>query len=84
MKNNEILGEEILKVVDNQLKNNKPAATKQTYNRLIKMGISDIDTKKYIGQCVTVEIFNVMKYHKPFDEERFIRNLHNLPNGPEE
>jgi hypothetical protein len=79
---NKILTAEILKVVENQIRDNKPPETKQTYNRLIKMGISDINARKYIGQCVAVEIYNVMKHHKLFDEERYRRNLEQLPEEP--
>lgn len=82
MKTNEILREQILQVVENQLRDNKPPETRQTYNRLLQSGISDENARIYIGQCVTVEIFHVMKHHQPFNEERFKKNLKNLPGKP--
>lgn len=82
MKTNEILREQVLQVVENQLKDNKPPETKQTYDRLVQSGISDADARIYIGQCVAVEIFNIMKHGKPFDAERYTRNLNNLPKQP--
>ena len=82
MESNEIVRKQILEVVENQLRDNNPPETKQTYARLIKMGISKENAKKYIAQCVTVEIFNVMKHSQPFNEKRFIKNLHNLPKKP--
>jgi len=84
MKPNKIIQEQILQVVDNQLRDNNPPETKQTYDRLIKMGYSSIDAKKYIGQCVAIEIFNIMKHHQPFDEKRYVTNLLNLPKEPSE
>ena len=82
MKSNEILREQIFEIIDNQIRDGTPPETKQTYDRLIKMGYSSIDAKKYIGQCVAVELFNIMKYHQPFDEKRYVENLLNLPKEP--
>jgi len=82
MKHDEMLRRQILEVVDNQLKANDPPETLQTYNRLQQNGISSADAKIYIGQCVAVELFHIMKSQQPFNEKRFISNLHNLPNEP--
>jgi hypothetical protein len=79
MKPNKILHNEILKVVDNQIRAGNPPETKQTYDRLIKMGYSAIDAKKYIGQCLVLEMFDIMKHNQPFDEKRYVKNLLNLP-----
>lgn len=82
MKTNKVLGGEFIKVVENQIKTNNPPETRQTYNRLLKLGIPDSEAKKHIAQCVTIEIFNVMKYQQPFDEKRYINNLNKLPAEP--
>jgi hypothetical protein len=82
MKPNKIVHDQILQVVDNQIRDKNPPEAKQTYNRLIKMGYSAIDAKKYIGRCVAVEIFNIMKHNQPFDEKRYVQNLLNLPKEP--
>jgi hypothetical protein len=82
MKKNEILHKQIIGIVENQLRANKPPITKQTYQRLLDEGISRENAKKYIGQCVAVEIFHVFKSQEPFNEERFTKNLKNLPQAP--
>ena len=82
METNKVLQHAILTTVDNQIRDEKPPETKQTFERLVKSGYSKTDAKKYIGQCVAIEIFNVMKHHQPFDEKRFIKNLLNLPKVP--
>ena len=82
MKTNKRLRAEIIQVVENQLKGNKPPETKQTYDRLVKMGISKEEAKVHIGQCVAIEIFEIMKNQKPFDEKRYIKNLNKLPEEP--
>ncbi len=37
---------------------------------------------KLIGCAVSDELFEIMKYGKPFDEERYVNNLKNLPQLP--
>jgi hypothetical protein len=82
MKRNEIARAQILEVVDNQIRDGKPPETKQTYERLLKMGIDSSNAKIYIGQCVAVEIYNILKHQQPFNETRFVQNLLNLPKEP--
>jgi hypothetical protein len=82
MKTNEILREQIIEIVKNQLRDNDPPETKLTYKRLISMGFTDYDSKRLIGQCVAIELFNIFKHSKPFDEERYIKNLRKLPKEP--
>jgi hypothetical protein len=72
----------IFQIIDNQIRDENPPETKQTFNRLVKMGYSNMDAKKYIGQCVAVEIFNITKHHQPFDKERYLQNLSKLPEAP--
>jgi hypothetical protein len=82
MEHNEILREQILEVVNNQLKNNDPPETKLTYDRLFKEGFSEFQIIQMIGQCVVVELFEVMKSKKPYDQARYVRNLNRLPKEP--
>ena len=82
MKLNEILRAQIFEIIRNQIKDNDPPETKITYNRLKTMGYSDFETNQLIGQCVAVELFQVMKFKEPFDEMRYITNLKNLPKEP--
>ena len=82
MKSNEIVREQIFEIINNQIKGNNPPETKLTYNRLIKLGYNDFEAKQLIGQCVSIELFNVLKHKKPFDEIRFTKNLKKLPENP--
>jgi hypothetical protein len=79
MKENESIREQILSVVDNQLKSNEPPETNHTFIRLKQQGYSEQDAKLLIAQCVSVEIYEVITNRKPFNESRFINNLNNLP-----
>ena len=74
--------DQIFEIIKNQIKNNEPPETKITYSKLIELGFSEMETMKMIGQCVAVEIFEILKNKKPFDERRYIRNLDLLPQSP--
>jgi len=82
MESNEIVREQIFEIIKNQIKDNNPPETKLTYNRLIGLGYNDFETKQLIGQCVSIELYNVLKHKKAFDENRFVKNLKKLPEEP--
>lgn len=61
----------ILEVVDNQLRDNDPPATKEAYNRLLEAGYSASAAKEKIGAVVVEEIYDVMKENQPYDKKRY-------------
>lgn len=79
---NENIREHIFEIINNQLKNNDPPETKETYDRLRETGYNDFETRQLIGQCVAVEMFDIFKFGKPFDHNRYIKNLAGLPKEP--
>lgn len=82
MNSNDIIREHIFEIVKNQIKSNNPPETKATLDRLRKQGFDDSQAKQMIAQCVSVEIFEVMKYRKPYNNERYIKNLNALSKEP--
>jgi len=56
--------------------------TRITYNRLTSLGYNEFETTQLIGQCIAVEIFDVLKHKKPFNKGRYIKNLNQLPKEP--
>jgi hypothetical protein len=82
MESNEIVREQIFEIINTQIKSNNPPETNQTLKRLKELGYKDIDARKLIGQCLSVEIFNLLKYKKPFNLSRYISNLKKLPEEP--
>ena len=72
----------IMEVVENQLRNNDPPQTNQTFKRLIEAGHSAKEAKRLIGCVVSAEIFDVLKKQEPFNLERFVKGLNNLPAMP--
>ncbi len=71
-----------LQVVDNQLRANDPPETRETFNRLVAQGISESDAKLYIAQVVSAETFDMLKHKRPFNRQRYVKNLTRLPEPP--
>lgn len=81
-KANPVLNAAIMKVVDNQIRSNDPPQTGQTLKRLMAAGHSEMEAKRLIACVVSVEIFDVLKQQQPFNLERFVKGLDNLPAMP--
>ena len=75
----EILRATFLKVVDNQIRDGTPAATRQTYERLKRDGHPSAEAKRLIAAVVAAEMFEIVKSQQTFNEGRFIERLHQLP-----
>ena len=84
MKVNERLRNAIFEVIENQIKSDNPPETALTLERLKKEGYSDFQAKQLIGQAVVIEVIDALKNNKPYNEERYLRNLRNLPTDPQE
>lgn len=82
METNDKIREQIFEIIKNQLRDNNPPETNTTYDRLRKQGFDDFQTRQMIGQCLVVELFDVMKFGKPYNNERYIQNLIALPKEP--
>ena len=76
--------EQIFEIIKNQLRNNDPPEAKETFDRLRNQGFNDLKTRKMIGQCLAIELFNVIKNKKPYDNQRYTTNLLALPKDPTE
>ena len=72
----------IMEVTENQLRNNDPPQTRQTFRRLIEAGYSEEEAKRLIGCVVSAEIFDVLKKNEPFNPDRFVKALNKLPEMP--
>jgi hypothetical protein len=80
---NERLRNAILDVIDNQVKANDPPETAATLTRLMEEGRSELQAKQLIAQAVVIEAIDAVKYKKPYNEARYIKNLKNLPEEPQ-
>jgi hypothetical protein len=75
-------GEAMVEAIENQLRDNNPPETKRTLKRLMSMGESRENAIRYIGCALSVEIYEALKHHSPYNEERYIKNLKALPKLP--
>lgn len=82
METNEKIRKQIFEIIKNQIRDNDPPETKATFDRLQKQGFDDFQTRQMIGQCLAVELFDIMKFRKPFNKARYIKNLMALPKEP--
>lgn len=58
--------ETIFNVIENQIRDDTPPETKQTYDRLIAEGHTHDETMRLIGCVVSSEIFDVLKKQEPY------------------
>ena len=84
MKNNtdQKLREAILKVINNQIRENDPPETKQALVRLQEQGFPEEEALKLIGYVVASEVFGVIKENRKYDTVKYISALNNLPTLP--
>ena len=68
-----------LDAVENQLRDNNPPETRQTFERLRGLNIGELDAKLLIAAAIVVETYEIMKTQKPFNRDRFVSYLEQLP-----
>src|SRR5437764_14581719 len=68
----------ILEVVENQLRDNNPPETRQTFERLLAAGYSRQQAVEMIGSALVEEIWAVLHDNKSFDRARFVGLLEKL------
>lgn len=83
MKPNEPQNKAVLELVDNQIRQLNPPATKETLGRLVREGYDQDEVRRLIGSVVAREIFDNLKNMEPYDENRYVAALRKLPVLPE-
>ncbi|KHO62927.1 hypothetical protein THYS13_10190 [Thermoanaerobacter sp. YS13] len=68
----------ILEVVNNQIRDNNPPITKVTLERLKKSGYTEQQAKEKIAAILIEEIYDVLKNHEVYNEERYAKKLSTL------
>lgn len=72
------LKKHILEVVENQLRANDPPFVKEVYQQLQAEGIPKKQCKEMIAAVLLGEIYEVMKFNRPFNEEHYKEELYGL------
>ncbi len=83
MKNRTSIKTIIESIVDKQLTNYQPPEAWQAYTRLTDDDdFSDEEARQLISRAIQVELFRLMHYAEPFNKQRYIYNLAQLPDLP--
>lgn len=78
----QLAGEAIVEAIENQLRDNNPPETALTLARLMKGGEPREGAMRLIGCVMAVEVFEILKNNRSFDERRYVENLRRLPELP--
>jgi hypothetical protein len=78
MKPSKRLNKAVLEVVENQIRQLNPPATKETFDRLVREGHNPDQARQLIGCVVASEIFDILKNMEPYDENRYVAALRKL------
>ncbi len=83
VKSSKVAREAILEVVNNQIRDGNPPETRETFDRLVSEGLERAEALRLIGCVVVSEFFEILKHKKPFDHDRYVKALRELPELPE-
>jgi len=72
----------IIRVIMNQIHQNKPPETRETFDRLLGEGYPKDEAYRLIGCVLTAEIYDMMKEGRVFDESLYAKRLRDLPKLP--
>ena len=78
----QLAGEGVIEAIENQIRDNDPPETRITLDRLMSLGESRNNAMKYIGAVMAQEMFEILRNELPYNEDRYIANLKNLPELP--
>ncbi len=78
----QLAGEGGIEAIENQIRDNDPPETRITLDRLMSLGESRNNAMKYIGAVMAQEMFEILRNKLPYNEDRYIANLKNLPELP--
>jgi preprotein translocase subunit SecA len=76
---NPFLKAQLIEVVNNQLRDNDPKATKESFNRLVQLGYKEDKAKEMIAAVLIEEMYGLLKNNETYNEERYTRKLAMLP-----
>lgn len=80
--NKDVLKKSMLMAVENQLQSNEPPETAATLQRLMSEGYSRQAALELIATVLISEVFDVVKSDEPYDENRYVTRLRQLPDLP--
>lgn len=71
--------EALFEAIKNQMKEGTPPATRETFDRLRAAGFSRKETMKYLACVLLVELNEMIKDNRMYDETSYVNRLEMLP-----
>ena len=75
-------GELVIEAIKEQIRQNDPPETKETFDRLQREGHAEEEVYRMLGCVMTSEIYDVMKDERVFDRDLYVQRLRALPKLP--
>ena len=75
-------GELIIQAIKEQIRQNDPPETKETFDRLRREGHAEEEVYRMLGCVLTSEMYAVLKQKRVFDRDLYVQQLHALPKLP--
>jgi len=77
-----IAREALFAAIENQMKEGNPPATRETFDRLRAAGYSRKETMKFLACALLVELNEMSRDHRIYDETSYVNRLKMLPQLP--
>jgi len=72
----------LFEVIENQMNMDNPPESRKTYQRLLDQGFSREETMRMMAAVVIVELNDMVKHNRTFDEAGYVEALQALPQLP--
>lgn len=72
----------VFEVLDNQLRDGDPPETRATLDRLTAEGHDVEDARRLIAALLAIEMFEIIRGEAPFDLQRYLDRMAQLPELP--
>jgi hypothetical protein len=71
--------EALFEAIENQMKEGEPRETKATFDRLLADGYSRRETMKFLASVLLVELNDMVRDNRLYDEASYVKKLKTLP-----
>lgn len=78
-KSSSVVRKVLIEAIKTQIEDNTPPETKETYDRLLRQGITEEDAYMYLAQALSTEMYHMMKVKREYSRESYVKRLAKLP-----
>jgi hypothetical protein len=77
-----IAREALFEAIENQMREDNPRETKATFHRLLDAGYSRKETMKLLARVLLVELNDMVRDNRLYEEASYVKKLKALPRLP--